>query len=115
MEVNEELKKENSKQIQQIEFLIELERDVLEMDRKFKKISGRFIIMNVTLLIFLVAINMIIGKSVNFLDIVTVCMIVCSLNQQISDFISRDRDMKNSEYKLKEFEMRLNKVKESVK
>lgn len=91
-----------------VEFLINVEKTSLQMEKDFRRSCRNFIIANVILLVVYTTIKLYSGKAVDFFDVVIISIIVSSTNHQISSLASSDSNIKKHEH-------RLSRYKESLK
>ena len=81
-------KEEMLKNINHFKFLLELEKEMLDLEKSFKKSCINFIILNIITLVVYAFVTIIRGEPVDIMDIIIVSTLVSSANQELYQVVA---------------------------
>ena len=103
-------KEEILKNINHFKFLLELEKEMLDLEKSFKKSCINFIILNIITLVVYVLITTIRGKSIDIMDIIIVSALMSSANQELSQVVDCNSNIRNYAFRISELENKLEEL-----
>ena len=105
-----EEKEEIFKNINYFKFLLELEKEMLDIEKSFKKSCINFIILSILTLIVYAFVTIIRGKSIDILDIIIVSALVSSANQEFSQVVACNSNIRKYDFRISELENKLEEL-----
>lgn len=102
-------KEEILKNINHFKFLLELEKEMLDLEKSFKKSCINFIILNIITLVVYAFITIMREKPIDIMDIIIVSTLISSANQEFSQVVACNSNIRKYDFRILELE---NKLKE---
>ena len=94
---------------------MELENDLLKVEKSFKKSCINFIILNIITLVVYAVVTTIRGKSIDIMDIIIVSALMSSANQEISQVVACNSNIKKYDFRISELENKLEELNMELK
>ena len=103
-------KEEILKNINHFKFLLELENDLLKVEKSFKKSCINFIILNIITLVVYAVVITISGNSIDIMDIIIVSALMSSANQELSQVVACNSNIRKYDFRISELENKLEEL-----
>ena len=108
-------KEEIFKNINHFKFLLELENEMLDIEKSLKKSCINFIILNIITLVVYALITTIRGKSIDIMDIIIVSALMSSANQELSQVVACNSNIRKYDFRISELENKLEELNMELK
>lgn len=108
-------KEEILKNINHFKFLLELENELLKLEKSFKKSCINFIILNIITLVVYALITTIRGESIDIMDIIIVSALMSSANQELSQVVDCNSNIRKYDFRISELENKLKELNMELK
>ena len=103
-------KEEILKNINHFKFLLELEKEMLDLEKSLKKSCINFIILNIITLVVYAVVITISGNSIDIMDIIIVSALMSSANQELSQVVACNSNIRKYDFRISELENKLEEL-----
>ena len=108
-------KEEILKNINHFKFLLELEKEMLDLEKSFKKSCINFLFLNIITLVVYAVVTTIRGKSIDIMDIIIVSALMSSANQELSQVVACNSNIRKHNFRISELENKLEELNMELK